>query len=291
MGYVFSPRYRRARLRGAKRGELPDPIAFSGVNLAIYSPHRRERAWAMSEYAAHHVTRDAQSLQIGANRIELQHGQGAGTGDRATWRFDERSPWTRRRLRGELEIDLPATRAPIFDIDVHGRHQWTPIAPRTPVRVRFERPALEFEGIAYHDANRGSEGLEAAFDDWDWSRADFGDHARIVYDTRSVEGEHRRLALRIDEEGTRPVAMQGCPERALPTTRWGLPPFMRVEVERKLELSMMLEDTPFYSRSLLDLSEGAGEAPIHAVHEHLDMGRFVRPSTQLMLPFRTRRVR
>jgi carotenoid 1,2-hydratase len=45
-----------------------------------------------------------------------------------------------------------------------------------------------------------------------------------------------------------------------------------------------LEDGPFYTRSLVE-SRWYGRTVV-AVHESLDLDRFVRPAVQAMLPFR-----
>lgn len=285
---MFSPRYRRARRRAAKQGE-PAPLAeaFAGVNFVVYSPDKKERAWAMTEYDASSVARSDVDLQIGDNAIHRE-------GDTLIIDIDERAPWTGRPIRGQIKIELAersdAACGP-YAIDGQGRHRWYPIAPHAEVEVTLESPALTFRGRAYHDSNEGDEGLEDAFENWDWSRRDAGDHAEIVYDTRTRDGGSHRLALRIQGAETQALELSDdAAELELDETRWGLQPRLRSHEQTQAELQMRLEDTPFYARSLLRVQ--APDATVHhAVHEHLDMRRFERATTQFMLPWRTRRSR
>jgi carotenoid 1,2-hydratase len=62
---------------------------------------------------------------------------------------------------------------------------------------------------------------------------------------------------------------------------------MRVDADGDVTVLQSLEDTPFYSRSLLRTHLLGGSAT--AVHESLDLVRFAHPLVQLMVPFRMRR--
>ena len=57
-----------------------------------------------------------------------------------------------------------------------------------------------------------------------------------------------------------------------------------MRAERDFETLALLEDSPFYSRTLLKLETAEGKA--FAFHESLSLTRFRNRLVQLMLPFR-----
>ena len=77
--------------------------------------------------------------------------------------------------------------------------------------------------------------------------------------------------------------------RRLPRTRWGLGRETRADPEKEAKVVDTLEDTPFYSRSILSL--GLLNAPVTAMHESLSLRRFDKGLVQLLLPFRMPRRR
>ena len=65
---------------------------------------------------------------------------------------------------------------------------------------------------------------------------------------------------------------------------WGLERHTRADAGSAVRVSQSLEDGPFYARAVLDTRLWGGVA--EAVHETLDLRRWVRPVVQAMLPFR-----
>jgi carotenoid 1,2-hydratase len=227
----------------------------------------------MTERGSRALRRDGASLTIGPSGL----------------RFDGRSlhididEWTvpiPRRLRGRVRVNLGRVFDQTHGIDAAGRHSWRPVAPCATVAVEFERPGTAWEGHAYVDMNEGSEPLEAGFRHWSWSRQERGDATRILYDTVCRDGQTRSLALDYRCDGTIETVVPD-PEQVLPRTRWLVARSTRAPGHSPLKVLRTLEDTPFYSRSLLGGAGGGG-----TIHESVDLERFASPVVQAMLPFK-----
>lgn len=272
VGMVFSAAYARARRRGPT-----DPLAHCGFNVVVHGP--RHSAWALTEYGRGDVHRDAHTLAIGDNRIERhEHGFVITVAEHTT-------PWG-RPLRGKIRLRPRAWSPHRFALDEAGHHQWWPCVPRGRIEVELDTPACSFEGTGYHDSNGGTEPLEHRLRRWSWSRVSGPDTTSLLYDVLDNDGRHRMLSLRCDDEGTVTDDIDAPTELALGGTRWGLSRSTRVPRGGHATLDRTLVDSPFYVRSVLRADFGRG--PAWGVHEMVDLQRFVRPSTQWMLPFRTR---
>ena len=125
---------------------------------------------------------------------------------------------------------------------------WRPVAPFSRIEVALEKPELHWSGIGYHDSNWGEVPLEDSFESWVWSRAAMKDGAAIVYDTVLRDGSRSAFALRIGADGE-VAEVPLPPRREMPTTFWRMARHMRAE--RNFEAVALLEDLPFYSRTLL----------------------------------------
>jgi carotenoid 1,2-hydratase len=126
------------------------------------------------------------------------------------------------------------------------------------------------------------------FADWDWQRATLADGSTaVIYDVRQAGGRGERLiAKRFGRDGQL-RGIDAPPRRRLPGTGWGIARHLRSEAPPAG--GRLLEDTPFYARSMLGCRL-LGE-PVHAVHETLDLRRFAAPWVQALLPFRMPRRR
>lgn len=274
VGMVFSAAYYRARQRGATC-----PLLHCGFNVVVHGP--RHSAWALTEYGSEQVHRDAHTLVFGDNRIERdEHGFAITVAEHTT-------PWG-RPLRGRIRL-LPRAWSPHrFALDDTGRHQWWPCVPRGRMEVELETPGLSFEGAGYHDSNGGTEPLERRLERWTWSRVSGPDTTTLLYDVLARDGRLRTLSLRCEDGGTVTDGVEASAEIALGGSRWGLSRAIRVPQGGHAILDRTLVDAPFYVRSVLRADIGQG--PAWGVHETVDLQRFIRPSTQWMLPFRTRGV-
>jgi carotenoid 1,2-hydratase len=169
-----------------------------------------------------------------------------------------------------------------FALEDAGGHLWRPIAPRARVEVALDAPDLSWNGVGYFDMNAGDEPLEAAFSRWTWSRAARPDGATILYEAERRRAEPLALALRFDASGAC-ESFTPPPEAPLPSTRWRVSRRTRSD-DGSARIARDFEDTPFYSRSLIETRLG-GE-PLSCVHESLSLDRFAHPLVKLMLPFR-----
>ncbi len=202
--------------------------------------------------------------------------------------FDEKAPLTGARVKGVVTLEPEIVTDFVSQFGCAGRHEWSPIAPRAHVDVRLESPALSWSGLGYFDTNRGSEPLEAGFKHWNWSRACLSRGSAIVYDVTRRTGDRLSMGLRIREDGsTVPLDL---PKHwtLMRTPVWQMPRQTRCDKGRVAEVAKTLEDTPFYSRSVLS-TRVLGER-VHAMHESLSLDRFRTRWVQALLPYRMPRV-
>lgn len=274
VGSVFSPAYFRAR----RRGLLADPTAHCGFNVVVHGP--RGSAWAMSEYRGGDVERSADVFVLGRNRITRDAGG-------ITLDIDERTaPWG-RSLRGRVRLVPHAWMDRQFALDERGQHRWWPVAPRASIEVDMAAPAMQFVGAGYYDCNGGIEPLELGLAGWTWSRSAAVDRTTLLYDVEDRDGRRREIGLCYRDDG-RVDAIEAPRVATLGRSRWGLPRTSRATDVGSATVRRTLVDSPFYARSLVDTDLGGRQAI--GVHEVVDLRRFARVSTQLMLPFRIRGV-
>ena len=270
VGSVFSPYYAWQRRRGRAV-----PEQHCAVNVALYG--KGGKRWAMTERGQSRLMRDAQHLNIGPSSLRWD-------GHSLHIDVNEITAPIPSRLRGSISLTPRALTADSYDLDALGRHQWRPIAPAADVEVDLSSPNLSWRGRGYFDSNIGSEPVEQGFTYWDWSRAIMpNDDTVILYESLRRDDSRGLLALRYDAQG-RCTPIEAPASHALPAGRiWRAPRGTRGD-SGSVEIVETLEDTPFYTRSLLK-QKIHGE-PALAIHESLSLTRFAHPIVQLMLPFR-----
>ncbi|NBN76698.1 carotenoid 1,2-hydratase [Microvirga tunisiensis] len=278
IGSVFSPYYHWSGRRA--------PENHVAVNVALYGGRRQ--AWAMTERSRQALARKADRLVIGRSSLATSE-----TG--LTLDFDEIAlPWPGQRLwpariRGRLTL-VPALasgrgNARSFDLDPAGHHIWMPVFPRARITVESDSfPEGGWQGEAYHDFNAGDRPLETDFLGWDWARGvDDAGVTRIVYDAVLRDGGTRRLGLVAGPAGT--LEAFDLPDRQpLPRGGWGVRGGIPCDGPGAPERLRKLEDTPFYTRSLVRTQLQGTD--VSMVHETLDCRRLSSPVVRLMLPFR-----
>ena len=274
VGSVFSPYYRAALKRGAA-----DPENHCSLNVALYGRNPR---WAMTERGRGHIQREASSFTIGPSSLHWHH-------DHLEINICEVGmpmPWP---LRGKVRVYPSSLSTFSTALDDQGRHRWGPLAACARVEVEMDKPSQRWSGHGYLDSNEGDEPVSEPFREWDWSRALLSDgSAAVIYDVQQKQGADRLLGLRFLPDGR--VEEFAPPARhTLPLTRWRIPRRMRSEGDDPVRVIDMLEDTPFYERSVLK-SRLFGEDVI-SVHETLNVPRLVSSVVQNMLPFRMPRRR
>ena len=277
IGSVFSPYYAGARRRGSS-----DPTRHCACNIALYA--RRCTAWAprwaMTERGTYALEQQANSVRIGSSQI-------AWDGNALHVCLDERTAPLPRRLRGRISLRPTRLFDRAYALDIAGRHQWAPLSPCCRADVDFEKPRWRWSGGAYADTNWGAAPLEDDFSGWSWSRASFADgDTEILYDAVRRDGSRLELARRFQPTGTcEAVAMP--PRQDLPRGLWGVE--RATHGTNRPRLLRSLEDSPFYTRSLIAMDIG-GE-PATAMHESLSLDRFRSRWVRALLPFRMPRDR
>lgn len=230
----------------------------------------------MTERSARAMTRSENALAIGKSALNWD-------GTTLTIDIDERSCPIPSRVKGQIRLTPKALNPTSFALDAANRHHWHPFAPLSDVEVALEAPGKRWQGSGYFDMNWGSEPLDDAFRYWTWSRSSEEDRTRILYDARRRDGTDRIIAVEVDSAGNA-TPFSAPPRVTLPKTLWRVDRDTRSDNSGETKVIKTLEDTPFYSRSLIRTSlEGK---PITAVHESLSLDRFKHPIVQMMLPFR-----
>ena len=228
----------------------------------------------MTERGTRTTERSATSFVVGPSDIKID--------DRGmTINIRERTTPFFTKLIGEVTLTPSTLTDHVVALDPDRSHFWRPIAPLAHVDVRFDHPRIAWSGHAYHDMNWGSRPLESTFDSWFWSRATSSEGAHIIYDKTLIDGTRSGFAIDIDRHGH--VSDQAMPpETELGTTFWRMKrPARLASAPSKV---MLFEDSPFYSRSLVETQ--SGNELITGFHESLSLTRFKTPWMQIMLPFR-----
>jgi carotenoid 1,2-hydratase len=270
LGNPFSPRYARARA-----GTGASALDYCALNVALYGPGGKY--WSLSERRLPAAARGARSLVLGDSVVRWD-------GEALVVEIDERTSLLGRPLRGRVTFVPSAPGVAPLSLDAEGRHTWWAVAPTGRLSVALQEPRVRFEGHGYHDANAGEIPLEGSFARWSWSRARVDEHRTcITYDVTPRSGVPRSFGLALDAR--RGVSHELGPLRTapLPRTRWGLAREARTAglVPRVVR---NLEDTPFYSRALVETHLG-GERVV-AMHEELSLERFAQPWVRYLLGFR-----
>ena len=243
------------------------------MNLCLYGPAPR---WTMTERGRRDVVREPSRIAIGPSSLRWE-------GDALVAELDERATPVPRRAAGTIRVMPQIVNAETFALDPAGRHSWRPAAPDARIEVNLTAPAVRWSGGAYVDMNWGEEPLEAGFRSWDWSRSRLSRGSVVFYEGVRRSGDPFALAVRFGPCG-RPEAIEPPPRQRLRRTNWLLPRTTRTEHARRARIVRTLEDTPFYTRSVVDLRVLGEDAP--TVHESVDLDRFASRWVQTLLPYR-----
>lgn len=274
LGNVFSPYYSFAR-----RKTPADPLNHCAMNVALYGP--RGKHWAMTERPRDDVLRTPTLLKIGPSSVSWD-------GECLAFRIEEVTVPFLSRIQGEVRVFPPALGQIATQLHPSGLHQWMPLAPMARVEVNFKYPDKTWTGNGYLDCNFGREPLENAFKRWDWSRGRTPNGTVIFYNVETRDGDRVSISRLYD----RSVEFQHFPSQTdtkLKSTLWRIERRTSCGLDREPRILKTLEDTPFYARSLLEMTV-EGE-PTSMVHESLSLDRFANPIVRAMLPFRMPRRR
>jgi len=267
VGSVFSPYYAMARRFGTT-----DPENFCSINIGLYGDlgHR----WTMTERPKKLLQRSRKQFIIGPSSMAWEDGC-------LVIRINEFTVPLPSKVRGEVRLYPKVRSSHEAQLDPKGEHIWRPVAPVARVEAVFEKPNLSWSGTGYHDMNWGSVPLEESFSSWFWSRAATRNGAHIVYDRTLRDGSSAGFALEIDHAGlAREIPLPK--PISLGTTLWQMRRPARADHPVRVEAT--LEDSPFYTRSLIRTELGGEEVDVF--HESLSLDRFRNPMIQAMLPFK-----
>ena len=233
--------------------------------------------------------RCGKALKPSADGLGIGPSSAIWDGTRLTVHINENAPITNAPLRGTVTLEPEILTDFTADFGTNGRHRWSPIAPRAHVEVRLANPSLAWSGTGYFDMNRGVEPIEDGFSYWNWSRACLPRKAAILYDViRREEAVSASMGIEISADGA--VTPVDVPESCLlaSTPIWKMPRQTRCDQGHSASIAKTFEDTPFYSRSMLE-TRLLGE-PVNAMHESLSLDRFRKRWVQTLLRFRMPRV-
>lgn len=266
VGSVFSPYYAWKKWR--------EPEDHCALNVGVYGS---KRCWAMTERRRTDVSRSPDAFEIGRSSVRQ-------IGNTLEVDINERTAPFASALRGHVTVTLPHSNDRTFALDAGKTHFWRPICPSAKVEVSLSSPGLSWSGRGYVDTNYGDGPLERAFDYWDWSRTPLHDGgARIRYVADGADGQRTSLALAFDSDGTVSETPADSDVDLPVTSIWRVPRRTGAGKGAPAQVLQTLEDTPFYSRSLLkSRSDDEGLT----VHESLSGVRLRKGIVKAMLPFR-----
>ena len=264
VGSAFSPYYRRSR---------GDPDNHCALNVVLYGP--RASRWTMTERGKMSVERSRSCFRIGPSRLGWD-------GSALAIEVDEVCAPAPYPLKGRIVVVPGPLHGAEFELDRSGLHRWRPISPLCRVTMAFDSPTVRWQGNGYLDTNGGESPLEDGFLDWNWTRASYDQGVSIRYNVRHRDGGQENLALRTDADGALSEVVVP-PVARLPRTRiWRM--LRETTADYPVRVVKTLEDTPFYSRSIVAEARPGGE--VFGIHESLSLRRFANPLVQAMLPFR-----
>ena len=243
--------------------------------MALYGANGKH--WAMTERGHQSVRRDAKTFEIGPSHLHWN-------GEALEIHINERGAPLPFPVRGVVRVYPHALSTYSTALDDGGLHHWGPLAPCARVEVALTHPSQNWRGHAYLDSNEGEEPIHRPFREWDWSRSTMSDGSTaIIYDVQQKQGKDKLLGLRFKPDGSYTEFVP--PKRQiLPLTTWRIPRRMRSEGEKRIEIMNMLEDTPFYERSILQAR--LFDEDVVTMHETLNVPRLVSPLVQWMLKWR-----
>lgn len=234
----------------------------------------------MTERGRRFVNRDATNFQVGPSDLSWN-------GDSLEINIKERAVPFGQKVSGKVVVYPEQLFNYSVPLDQGGKHRWGPLAPTSRVDVTFTDPDLKWSGHAYLDSNEGDEPINRPFLEWDWARALLKDQSTaVIYDVREKNGVEKLLALKFNIDGSVTDFEIG-DRQPLPKTMWRIQRHIRSD-QNNPNVIQDLEDTPFYSRSVLK-SHWLGE-DLTCMHETLDVPRFSSPIVQMMLPWRMPRL-
>ena len=201
-GNPFSNRYIRAIQEQSGQAM---PSQFPAVSISLYEEGEAVY-YSFTEFLEEQTQFDDQSsARIGPHKVKASINAG-----RLQYKLhlEEQLP-SGDQLKARIHFESNSQPIPLEadSLQAGTRHQWNLVQPRARVegdiqlKIKEEKErTVNFDGIGYHDHNRGSEPLRRAFGDWYWGRLHF-DKATLVYYIMDKQKGREYRAWLLDQYG------------------------------------------------------------------------------------------
>lgn len=240
--------------------------------------------------------RGSGSLAAGEKSFRVGPSSLSWSGNTLLVDFDEAGPpfppvqWLPRRLKGRVALKCDTVTQGVFDLTQDGSHRWWPISPTARIEVSIEKGGLpSWEGDGYIDTNWGMSPVENTFHSWEWARGRCADgSAVLIYDALETNASRHTIGLR-STPGGHLEGFEVPLRQKLRNGFWGVERHVHCDSETAPNIKQPLEDTPFYTRSLVETSVDGNR--LLMMHESFSGPRLASPLVKLMLPVRMPRRR
>ncbi len=267
-GLPFLPGY----LDSARRGNPATPGMRPSLNLMTFRAGETD-VFHLEEFdpaAAEWVQGDGQETwRFGDTSIDLKSEAGRVYLEAE---LDCAVPGSKDRLRGTVKAEGAATRfapeaAAGFDDSHHG---WNPVAGPVHTEAILDfgaRPVLRLQDLGYLDRNLGFVPFDRlGIDHWIWGRWVEADRTRVFFSLFVDDPDAEPQAWLVEVEAGGRMTVDGHAVCRLERGRsgaFGMPYWDEIEMQSSLgdvtsRHVRLVEDGPFYLRSLCELRDAAG---------------------------------
>lgn len=163
------------------------------------------------------------------------------------------------RIKGTItgRGKLPSSK--LIDSQSSDKHIWNLLLPAMEVQVNLDitgrrgEESVNFEGLGYHDHNRGEEPMKDSFRDWYWGRFHFKDFTLVYYLMQKHAGKQFEGWL-IDRENKLVLEYFRVADLDYFTRNWfGLNSARKIELKSaqaivNIQCKSKIDDGPFYQR-------------------------------------------
>lgn len=250
-------------LPGSRRqtpgGPQPRPADRPALSLALYRGGRQVD-YALQEHRPADIawSDGGATVHFGNSRIRTSR---VGAELHLEISLDLVVPGSDRRLTGRITLVGPGACLAGVHPD-EGPHRWCPLVGPARVEAQLETAAgpFTFEGWGYHDRNGSRVGLHTlGIKEWAWGRIVEPNQTWIYYALWPEEGAPLSWSVTLDRRGQlrrdRSAALvEGAPRRA----RYGMVHRPLQVGGRSIATRRLLEDGPFYLRSLVEVDGAIG---------------------------------
>ena len=302
-GNPFSTRYIR-RLQNRNRTDNLYAEEHPAVSISIYE-NRKPVYYSFSEFDKQNCFFDDLSprLKVGGHTMESDLGP-----DRIRYRLnlEEELP-SGDRLHGIITFDGPVTdpaRPEGEQSFEEEGHLWNLVQPRSTfqaeltvsTRIDSER-SISFEGMGYHDHNKGLEPMRNEFNEWYWGRFHFEMGTLVYYLMDQAETEQQGAWLIGPQNGRILDRYEDIELLDFGWNKFGMRSARKIMLSNErthitVQQTGILDDGPFYQRFSSDSFINIPERDIMQVSGGIS--EYIRPDRiywRIFWPFLNMRIR